>query len=185
MQHTVTALHQVGVLVLFIVGLVLVAHVALAALHPTDDREGHTAVLGQGYGHRATQPRPRGLAGLRVRRAGGVVGDGDAAALQFQRADARIVIGQRRGRGFCPGIAIVERLAAVDTPGLTVAHECHQMPRFQLHNIGVDMAVALGHHDYSPGLALIVRNTERRGVARQTIDRISAKPVGENPAAIG
>ena len=185
MQHAVAALHQVGVLVLLVVGLVLVAHVAFAALHPADDREGQAAVLGQGYRHRAAQAGPCGFAGLRVQRAGGVVGDGDAAALQFQRADAGIVVGQRGGRGLRPCVAVVEGFAAVDAPRLAVAHEGHQMSRLQLDNIRVDVAVALGHHDHPPRLALVIRNAERRGVAGKAIDRIGAEPVCEDPAPVG
>ena len=73
----------------------------------------------------------------------------------------------------------------MDAVGLAVAHKRHQMPRFQLNDIGMDMAVAAGHHDHAPSLALIVRNAEGGGVAGQTLGRVGAQPVGKDPAAVG
>ena len=73
----------------------------------------------------------------------------------------------------------------MDAVGLAVAHKGHQMPRFQLDDIGVDVAVAAGHHDHAPSLALIVRDAEGGGVAGQTLGRVGAQPVGKDPAAVG
>ena len=185
MQHTVPSLHQVGILVLLVVGLVLIAHVALAALHPADDGEGQAAVLRKRHRHRAAQAGPCSLAGHGVRGAGGVIGNGDAAALQLDRADAGVVVGQRGGCGHRPSLAPVKGLAAVDAVGLAVAHKGHQMPRLQLDDIGMDMAVAAGHHDHAPSFTLVVRDTEGGGVAGQTLGRVGAQPVGKDPAAVG
>ena len=181
----VPALHDVGVLVLLVVGAVLVAHKAFAPLHPADDGEGQAAVLGQGHRHRAAQAGPGRLAGVRVGGAGGVVGDGDAAAGQLGGADAGVVVGQRGGFRLRPGVAPVKGLAAVDAVGLAIAHKGHQMARLQLDDVGVDVAVRLGHHDHPPGLAAVVRDAEGGGVARQTLGRVGAQPVGEDPPAVG
>ena len=113
-----------------------------------------------------------------------VVGDCNAAALQFKGADAGIVVGQRSSHRLAPRLAPVEGLAAVDAVGLAVAHESHQMARLKLYDIGMDMTIALRHHDHMPGLALVVRNAESSGVAGQALSRVGAEPVGEDPAAI-
>ena len=73
----------------------------------------------------------------------------------------------------------------MDAVSLAVAHESHQMARFQLHHVGVNVAVGLGHHDHPPGLALVVRDAEGGGVARQAVGRVGADPVGEDPPAVG
>ena len=72
----------------------------------------------------------------------------------------------------------------MDAVGLAVAHESHQMARLKLYDVGMDMTIALRHHDHMPGLALVVRNAESSGVAGQALSRVGAEPVGEDPAAI-
>ena len=59
------------------------------------------------------------------------------------------------------------------------------MPRLQLNDVGVDVAVAAGHHDHTPGFALIVRDAEGGGVAGKSLGRVGAQPVGKDPAAVG
>ena len=73
----------------------------------------------------------------------------------------------------------------MDAVGFAVAHKGHQMPRLQLDDIGVDVAVAAGHHDHAPSFTLVVRDAEGGGVAGQTLGRVGAQPVGKDPAAVG
>ena len=169
---------------MLVVGAVLIPHVALAPLHPADDGEGQAAVLTQGHRHRAAQARPGRLAGVGIGGAGGIVRDGDPSAPELDGADAGIVVGQRGGLGLAPAFAPVKGLAAVDAVSLPVAHKGHQVPRFQLHHVGVHMAVGAGHHHHPPALALVVRDAEGGGVPRQPVRRVGAQPVGKDPPSI-
>ena len=184
MQPSVGALHQVRILVLLVVGLVLVADVAFAPLHPADHGEGQAAVLGQGHGYGAPQAGPCALAAHILGDAGGVVGDGNAAGLGADGADGRIVVGQHRGLGLGPAVAPVKGLAAIDEVRLPAAHEGNQVSIVQLHHGGMNSAIGLGHHDHPPSFALIVGDAEGGGVAGKAVHRVGANPVAVDPASV-
>ena len=185
MDHTVFALHDEWIFILLIIGFVFVADETFASFHPPDDGEGLAPVLRQCNRHRAAKTGPCSLSGYGIRRAGGVVGDGNASAGQFGGADAGIVVGQRCGNRLAPGIAIVKRFAAVNPVCFPVSHESHQVSRLQLYHIGMYMTVALRHHHQFPGFSLVVGDAESAGIAGQSVGGIRAKPVAKDPASVG
>ena len=183
MKPAVRALHDVWVFILSVVRLVLSTHVPLAPFHIADHGEGKAAVLGQRNGYRAAQTRPGSHAGCRAGCAGRVVGNGDSAALQLDRTDAGIVVGQNGGHRCSPGISVVHGFASVDMVGRAASHERSQMSRLQLHHIGVNRAVALRHIHGFPGLSLVIGNAECGGITCQAQLGVGTDPVTENPAS--
>lgn len=109
-----------------------------------------------------------------------VVGN-DSAALQLDRTDAGIVVGQNGGTGAvqylrCPWI----RFGRYGRP--RVPHERSQMSRLQLHHIGVNR-VALRHIHGFPGAFPGHRKCGMRWDHQSGPARSRYRSVTENPAS--
>ena len=156
MQHAICGLYQAGIFILTVAGSVSFACEALAPLQITDQGERQAAVLTERDSNRTAQPRPGGRSRLSTGRAGRIVGDGDAPALQLQCADGGIVVGQRGRNGDGPGVPVIRGFASVNAVRLTAAHEGGQMTVVKFDHIGMDSAAALGQICLMPGFPLII-----------------------------
>lgn len=155
-QHAICGLHQAGIFILTVAGPVTFAREALTPLQITDQGESQAAVLTERDSNRTAQPRPGGRSRLRTGRAGRIVGDGDAPALQLQCADGGIVVGQRGRNGDGPGVPVIRGFAAVNAVRLTAAHEGGQMTAVKFDYVGMNPAAALGQIHLMPGFSQII-----------------------------